>query len=160
VRVEAPQSARQAPRDAALAFMGGHTDRFNIRLLRQVMGTLWVPDGASQKQIIGAAADAMEAFKPRDEVEGMMASLAVAHHSMAMECLSRALIPEQPSEACSRLRHDAVRSTRAFAELTAAIDRRQGKGQQLMTIKHVTVEAGAQAIVGQVAPSRGSGEGG
>jgi hypothetical protein len=154
VRVEAPQSARQGPRDAALAFMGGHTDRFNIRLLRQVLGTLWVPDGTPQEQIIGAATDAMEAFKPRDEVEGMMASLAVAHHSMAMECLRRAVLPEQPSEACARLRGDAVRCTRAMAEMAEAIDRRRGKGQQTVRVEHVTVQAGGQAIVGHVEQPR------
>jgi hypothetical protein len=158
-RIEAPQSARQRPRDAALAFMGGHTDRFNIRLLQQVMRTLWVPAGAPQEQIIGAAADAIKAFQPRDEVEAMMASLAVAHHSMAMECLHRAMLPGQPSEACARLRGDAVRCTRAMAEMAEAIDRRRGKEQQTVRVEHVTVQAGGQAIVGHVEQPR-SAEGG
>jgi hypothetical protein len=115
---------------------------------------LWLQAGVPQDQMIGAAMDAISAFQPRDAVEGMLASLAVAHHNMAMECLTRAMLPERPAEAASRLRQDAVRSTRAMAEMAEAIDRRRGKGQQTVRVEHVTVQAGGQAIVGQVTPSR------
>jgi hypothetical protein len=152
--IEGPQGASQRPKDEALAaFVGGSTDRFNLTLLRQSLGTVWLEPGVSQEQIIGALADAIAAFQPRDAVEAMLASLAVAHHNMAMECLRRAMLPEQSAEAASRLRQDAVRSTRVVAEIAEAIDRRRGKGQQTVRVEHVTVQAGGQAIVGQVTPS-------
>jgi hypothetical protein len=153
--IEAPQGASQRPKDEGLAaFIGGSTDRLNLTLLRQSLGTAWLQPGVPEEQIIGALVDAIAAFQPRDAVEGMLASLAVAQHSMAMECLRRAMLPGQPHEAASRLRQDAVRSTRAMVETAEAIERRRGKGQQTVRVEHVTVQAGGQAIVGQVMPSR------
>lgn len=134
---------------------GGRTDRFNHRAMRQLVGALWVPDGADKEQIIGAALDAVAGFEPADPVEGMMATLAVAQHAAAMECLRRAMIPSQPAEMATRLRHDAAKCTRAFADMAEAIDRRRGKGQQTVRVEHVTVNAGGQAIVGAIAAPSG-----
>jgi hypothetical protein len=53
-----------------------------------------MPQGADTEIIIGAALDAVAAFEPTDPVEGMMATLAVAQHAAAMECLRRAMIAE------------------------------------------------------------------
>ncbi len=84
-----------------------------------------------------------------------MATLAVAQHAAAMECLRRAMIPDQPAEQATRLRHDAVKCTRAFAEMAEAIDRRRGKGQQTVRVEHVTVQPGGQAFVGAIEAPRG-----
>ena len=48
--------------------------------------------------------------------------------------------------------------SRSFAVLLEALNRHRGKGQQKVTVEHVTVNAGGQAIVGAVAtPGRGGG---
>ena len=39
---------------------------------------------------------------------------------------------------------------RTFASLTEALNRYRGKGEQRMTVEHVHVYPGGQAIVGQV----------
>lgn len=151
-RILAPSVAAQHVKEPDLASVaGGKTDRFNHRAMRQLAGTLWVPEGCTREDVIGAALDAMAGFEPADPVEGMMAALAVAQHAAAMECLRRAMIPEQPSEAAMRLRQQATKCTRAFADMAEAIDRRRGKGQQTVRVEHVTVQAGGQAIVGAVA---------
>ena len=96
-RVLAPALAAQHVKEPDLAsFTGGKTDRFSHRAMRQVAGTLWTIDGEKREDVIGAALDAMAGFEPADPVEGMMAALAVAQHAAAMECLRRAMIPEQP----------------------------------------------------------------
>jgi hypothetical protein len=51
----------------------------------------------------------------------------------------------------------ATKLSRTYAALTEALDRHRGKGQQRITIEHVHVHAGAQAIVGAVT-SRGGGD--
>src|SRR5262249_51336669 len=44
----------------------------------------------------------------------------------------------------------ASKLSRTFAALTEALDRRRGKRQQRITVEHVHVHAGGQAIVGSV----------
>ena len=139
---------------------GGKTDRFNNVLLNRVMSALWLQPYNSEDRdwVIGAAFDALAGFAPKDEVEGMMAGQAVALHHAAMECMRRAMLPEQPFEMASRLRKEAANLSRAMVDMAEAIDKRRGKGQQTVRVEHVTVHAGGQAIVGVVtAPSRVTG---
>ncbi|WPB86418.1 hypothetical protein [Sediminicoccus rosea] len=159
-RIASPEEAAHHRREGHLArITGGKTDRFNNHAIRQLVDTLWLPGWADRDQVIGAAVDAVAGFEPTDPVEGMMATLAVAQHAAAMECLRRAMLAEQPFEITTRLRHDAAKCTRAFAEMAEAIDRRRGKGQQTVRVEHVTVQAGGQAIVGAVAAPSGKARG-
>src|SRR6516165_8677424 len=52
--------------------------------------------------------------------------------------------------------NQANKLSRTYAALTEALDRHRGKGQQRITVEHVNVHAGGQAIVGAVAPRDGS----
>jgi hypothetical protein len=110
------------------------------------------PDGmALDNYNAGVAGLALRAFAPRDEVESMLASAAVAMHAATMECSRRAMLPQQPSDAASRLRRDAANSARTLIELSEAIQRRRGKGtRQTVRVERVIVNEGAQAIVGAV----------
>ena len=138
------------------------TARFNDVMMRRVAGTLWLKnaEGQDRERIIGAAFDAMAGFAPQDEVEGMMAAQAVALHNAAMECMRRAMLPDQPFELASRMRKESANLSRAMVDMAEAIDKRRGKGQQTVRVEHVTVQAGGQAIVGVVtAPERLMGRG-
>ena len=44
---------------------------------------------------------------------------------------------------------------RSFAALALTLDRHRGKGQQVVRVEHVTVQAGGQAIVGNVTQGGG-----
>jgi hypothetical protein len=48
-----------------------------------------------------------------------------------------------------------ARLSRTYATLLEALNRHRGKGQQKVTVEHVHVHAGGQAVVGMVAPSPG-----
>ena len=148
---------------------GSDSPRFNSVLLRQVLGTIWVPsndpdDGA--KQGLLAAVAALAAFKPQDEIEAMFAAQAVALHFGAMEALRRSMIPEQPSDVASRLRKDGANLSRVMVEIVEALDRRRGKGpRQVVRVERVVVQEGGQAIVGAVSaagapPTRAEGHDG
>jgi hypothetical protein len=90
----------------------------------------------------------------------MIAAQAVAMHNAVMECSRRAMAPEQPFEIAQGFRKAAANASRTFTELLSALDRKRGKGaQQKVTVEHVHVHAGGQAIVGAVA-SNAAGEGG
>lgn len=93
-----------------------------------VLRALWIPAGTPDDVRDGRIGAAMAGFAPRDEVGGMLAGQAVALHAAAMECLRRAMIPEQPAEIASKLRRDGANLARAAAEMTDAVERRGGKG--------------------------------
>jgi hypothetical protein len=87
---------------------------------------------------------------PRDELEGMMAAQLVACHSAAMECYRRAMIDEQTFEGRKENLAQANKLSRTYATLLETLNRHRGKGQQKVTVEHVHVHSGGQAIVGTV----------
>jgi hypothetical protein len=148
-------------------FGGSEWPDFNRMLVRATLATVTVPaNGADEAdKRIAAACAGLAAFRPVDEIEGMLAAQAVGLHQAAMMCLGRAMIPGQPFELASKLRRDAANMARGMADMLDAMDRKRGKvGQQVVRVERVVVHEGGQAIVGNVAPSPGTpggpGEGG
>lgn len=87
--------------------------------------------------------------QPRDELEAMLAVPMGAIHTATMMMASRLnhveTIPQQESaeRALNKL-------ARTFAPQMEALKRYRTGGQQRVTVEHVTVNAGGQAIVGAV----------
>jgi len=79
-----------------------------------------------------------------------MAAQLLAAHYAAMECYRRAMLDEQTFEGRRENLNQANKLSRSFAVLLEALNRHRGKGQQKVTVEHVTVNAGGQAIVGSV----------
>jgi len=103
------------------------------------------------------AVTGLRAFKPTDEIEGMIAAQAMAAHHASMECSRRAMIPDQAFEAAQGLRKAAANASRTFIELLSALDRKRGKGgQQIVRVEHVHVHQGGQALVGNVQTGDGA----
>lgn len=109
----------------------------------------------SGEQMNGVLA-AMQGIAPRDEVEAMLASQMVATHFASMNLLRRLknseTIPVQDSNG-----NMAVKLMRTFTAQMEALNRYRGKGQQKVTVEHVHVHAGGQAIVGNVTRPEGGG---
>jgi hypothetical protein len=140
--------------DTLRAFGGSKNDRFNNALIKATVDTGWFPPGQSEedrnRQIVVDAVG-LQAFKPADEIEAMLAAQAMAAHHAAMECARRAMLREQPLEVAQGLRKAAANASRTFVELLSALDRKRGKGaQQVVRVEHVHVHPGGQAIVGNV----------
>jgi hypothetical protein len=91
----------------------------------------------------------MHGIAPRDEIEGMLAAQMVAVHSAAMRSLrllkGSELVPQQDSNG-----NLAVKLLRTYTMQMEALQRYRGKGEQKMTVEHVHVYQGGQAIVGAV----------
>ena len=93
---------------------------------------------------------------PRDALEGMLAMQMVATHNVAMEMLRRMLISEQPADIVNRLSNQASKLLRVFCEQVDTLNTYRGKTtEQKMTVEHVNVHEGGQAIVGNVSPGKG-----
>jgi hypothetical protein len=80
----------------------------------------------------------------------------LASHNAAMECYRRAMIAEQTFEGRRENLSQANKLSRTHAVLLDALNRHRGKGQQKVTVEHVHVHQGGQAIVGAVTPGGGS----
>ncbi len=136
---------------------GSDNDDFSNVLLNQVAYALWLEpcDADEQKRLVQATLAAMIGMKPRDELEGMLIAQLIASYSAAMECYRRAMLGEQTFEARRENLTQANKLSRTYAALTEALDRHRGKGQQRITVEHVNVHAGGQAIVGAVTSGGG-----
>ena len=80
----------------------------------------------------------------------MLAAQILASHNAAMECYRRAMISEQTFEGRRENLNPANELSRTHATLLEALNRHRGKGQQKVTVEHVHVHSGGQAIVGNV----------
>ncbi|HKT18361.1 MAG TPA: hypothetical protein VJR47_09985 [Stellaceae bacterium] len=157
VRVTPPESLK-----GELKRLGGSkSDAFNNVVLNQAISSLWLAhsDEETRQNQYTAALMAIAGFKPQDELEGMLAAQAVAIHNAAMECYRRAMLSEQTFEGRRESLNQGGKLSRSYALLLEALDKHRGKGQQTVRVEHVTVQAGGQAIVGNVASSGGGGTG-
>jgi hypothetical protein len=97
-----------------------------------------------------AAIAGLIGIAPQDEIEGMIAAQLIATHNATMECYRRAMIGEQTLEGRRDNLNQANKLSRTYATLIEALNRHRGKGQQKVTVEHVDVHAGGQAVVGVV----------
>ena len=68
-----------------------------------------------------------------------------------MECYRRAMIGEQTFEGRKKNLTQANKLSRTYVTLLEALNRHRGKGgQQKVTVEHVHIHAGGQAVVGMV----------
>jgi hypothetical protein len=134
---------------------GSKSDHWNNTLANQAIQALWVKNSSAEERDrqLNATIDALIGIAPKDELEGMMAAQLVAAHNAAMECYRRAMIGEQSFEGRRENLTQANKLSRTYAALVEALNRHRGKGQQKVTVEHVHVHAGGQAVVGMVAPS-------
>ena len=109
----------------------------------------------SEQDVNGVLA-AVHGIGANDEIEAMLAVQMVATHF----AVTRALRSLKGSDMVSQQDSNgnlAVKLLRTFAAQIEALQRYRGKGQQKVTVEHVHVHTGGQAIVGSVSQSGGGG---
>ena len=132
---------------------GSQSDHWNNILANQTGETLWLKhsDKETRDRQYGAAVAGLIGIGPKDELEGMIAAQLLAAHNAAMECYRRAMLGEQTFEGRHENLAQAYKISRTYAALLEALNRHRGKGQQKVTVEHVHVHSGGQAVVGMVA---------
>jgi hypothetical protein len=149
----------EVPSSGEQSISGSDSPDFSAFLIDQIAFVLGrEPDdfdkwGRQTKAMLAAIAG----IEPRDEIEGMLVAQLIASHNAAMECYRHAMLRNQTFDGRHENLKQATKLSRTYAALTEALDRHRGKGQQRITVEHVHVHAGAQAIVGAVT-SRGGGD--
>ncbi len=144
--------------DALLMETAGTTDPdLMCYLMGQVADSIRGTKGPDARTLNKAVA-ALAGIGPRDELEGMLAVQMVAVHHLAMECMKRAR-RSQPIEGMNYHINCATKLQRTFVAQVEALNRYRGKGQQKVTVEHVHINKGGQAIVGAVNQEGGGGGG-
>jgi hypothetical protein len=146
----------------AVVGKGSISDDWNHVLANQALQSLLLKnsDQEKAKRQRHATVDALIGIAPRDEIEGLLAVQLLACHNASMECYRRAMLGEQSFEGRRENLNQANKLSRTYATLLEALNRHRGKGQQKVTVEHVHVHEGGQAIVGNVAhPIRPGGRG-
>jgi hypothetical protein len=152
VQVTAPETVK-----SFADLTGSKNNEFGGVLINQVANCLRRSHSGEKDQDaqFKALMAAMAGINPRDEIEGMLAAQMVAVHNASMECLRRAMLTEQTFEGRRENLNQANKLARTFTAQMEALIRYRGKGQQKMTVEHVHIHEGGQAIVGNI--QRGAG---
>ena len=131
---------------------GSNFEDWNHVVADQVLQACWLKnsDPATRQKLLNATLGALIGIAPKDEIEGMLAAQMIACHNAAMECYRRAMVGEQTFVGRNENLSQANKLSRTHATLVEALNRHRGKGQQKVTVEHVHVHAGGQAIVGNV----------
>lgn len=118
------------------------------------------PKGWPAEQQMDLACAMQTMVQPRDDIEALLGAQMVAVHNLAMDFMARANHPGQPSEAVAASIGSANKLLRTYMLQMEALNRHRGKGQQKVTVEHVTVNQGGQAVIGNVEqPGGGGGHG-
>jgi hypothetical protein len=140
----------------AQALSGSEYSEFCHMLLEQVLAAQSPSRDLDER--IDRAMALMLGMEPRDALEGMLIGQLIAAHIAAMGCYRLAMVGDQTVEMWRESLNQAKKLSRTYADLAEALDRHRGKGQQRITVEHVSVHAGGQAIVGAVTPGAGTRE--
>jgi hypothetical protein len=106
---------------------------------------------------VNDALAAVTGIGARDETEGMLATQMIATHAAAIRALRHLKASDTITQQNSN-GNLAVKLLRTFTMQIEALQRYRGKGQQKVTVEHVHINAGGQAIVGTVHPTSASRE--
>jgi hypothetical protein len=152
-----------ADRKGELKVLGGsQSDHWNTTISEQVLQALWLKhaEGDKKTELMTAALSGLMDISPRDPLEAMMAAQLIAAHSATMECYRRGMIGDQTFEGRKENLAQANKLSRTWVTLLEALNRHRGKGQQKVTVEHVHVHSGGQAVVGSVEAGSGQQGGG
>lgn len=126
---------------------GSNSRTFAELLLGQAIAAC---QGVSQDLNPGRAmADALMELQAQDPLESALMSQALSVHFQAMQMMARSDTAQSPEIREQWLRLTTKLMT-LFARQLEAISKYQRKGQQHMTIHHMNLEPGSNAVLGSV----------
>lgn len=92
----------------------------------QLCSCIWVPDDLTPDEIkkkILVVIALVESLIPRDELDAMLAVQAVSVHNAAMECLRRAMVPNEFAPVCDLYLKHTTKLCQAFVSQVQVMNR-------------------------------------
>jgi hypothetical protein len=108
-----------------------------------------VRKGKMKEEVLNFMLAVIKSISPRDEIESMLAAQMAAVHMMTLDCTMRLANGDtiQQQDSAERALN---KLSRTFATQMEALKRYRAGDQQKVTVEHVDVHEGGQAIVGHV----------
>jgi hypothetical protein len=127
----------------------GTTDRDFCEGIVEQLGDAASYDCKVDERALNFMLSVVKGIKPRDQVETMLAAQMAAVHVATMTCA------RQLAQAAKMVQQDCAeraisKLARTFAAQTEALRRYRSGGEPSVTVQHVSVNDGGQAIVGNV----------
>jgi hypothetical protein len=128
----------------------------DVVMLGQVMAAMAIPTDADEQTQLGmpdSAVARFQDFQAVDSIECIIAGLMCGISDMTMESLARATRSANPqnTEMFAKI---ATKGALVVTELAKAFDQHRGRDKQTMSVGQVNVQAGGQAVVGNVTSAR------
>ena len=144
---------------ADIFFFGTHDSDLIDKISDQILGVCFRDGEVSEVKIKDANATlaAITEMDPQDPTELMLATQRRTVHNTVMNVFSCALKADQPLELAEFFINSATKLMRAYTAQIEALNKYRTKGQQKITVQHVNVNDGGQAIVGDVNQGGGNG---
>jgi len=140
--------------------VGMESDVVGIYLMAQITNALEPhQDPSLSTDMLNNMTALLNELKPKDAHEGILTSQMIATHNQAMECLRRANLKEQTAYGRELNLRFGDRFLRTYTAQMEALTKYRRGGQQKVTVEHVHVHEGGQAIVGTVSHQGGEGDG-
>jgi hypothetical protein len=125
------------------------------RIIYQAASAAVWPKPEAEDDLLATSIALMEEMIPQNATEAMLAVQMIATHEAALMFVRRATLEDQATEAIDLNVCRASRLLRIFLLQLEVVQKLKGKaGQQKVTVEHVHVHPGGQAIVGAVSTSK------
>jgi len=133
---------------------GSRADDWNMRLLNLVNGSLPIDHSnrETSNEAITAVCQAMVDIAPVDPVEGILVAQLMAANEASLAMYRKGWAqPSECFEARTKYLQLADKAARTVMMLTERLDQHRGRGQQQITVKHVTTNnvTADQAIIAE-----------
>jgi|GEM_PF-2496976 len=123
--------------------------RLRHQLIHTVSGDTSYGNSVAHNSVHGALA-LYTALKPEDAQDSILARLAVAGASIAMDAGAKAAASVDISWAFEKHTRLYAQAALTTVKIIESYDKRRGQQKQTVQVRDVTVQSGAQAIVGTV----------
>lgn len=172
IRTEREQKAAELPRFNSVPittspeqmdgicnlFKTSHEEIALRTMLEGTKGTLTENSPAPKKgEYINKVLQQFSELKPESYLESMLLAQMIQVSDAAGNCMHRAFLEGQGFKVKELYANLAIKFHRTFVAQIEALQKLRGKGGQKVTVEHVHVHEGGQAIVGNVNQAPGGG---
>ena len=140
-------------------YMGTHDAHLTTNIVNQVLRicSSGKKDSELITQTTNASMAAILEIDPQDSAELMLATQMVTVHNLTMEMSRRALLLEQTEDGVNSNINRVTKLMRTYMAQMEALNKYRNKGKQQITVQHVNVNDGGQAVIGDINQGGGNG---
>ena len=139
-------------------YMGTHNLDLTVSVASQVLQICSLGNKTSEvvTENANASMAAILEIDPQDSTELMLAAQMVTVHNLTMEMSRRALLSEQTEDGVNFNINRTTKLMRTYMAQMEALNKYRNKGKQQITVQHVNVNDGGQAVIGDVSQGVGN----